>query len=273
MGSSSDLRVAIAGLGAIGKVLATKLDAGGIPGCSLSAVSGRDEQKTMGFVKSLSRAVPVVALGELEQHADIIVECAPAALLRQVIEPVLKAGKRVVVLSVGALLEHPELLSNPDFGNGGQILVPTGALLGLDAVTAAAEGKIESVRMVSRKPPIGFKDAPLLLEKNINLENLTEPLKLFDGTAREAARGFPANLNVAVALSLAGIGPDKTFLEVWADPHVTRNTHYIEVISDSAILKMTIENIPSENPKTGRITAQSVIALLRKLTTPVCVGT
>ena len=87
---------------------------------------------------------------------------------------------------------------------------------------------------------------------------------MFSGSAREAARGFPANLNVAVALALAGIGPDRTEVEVWADPTVTRNTHTIVVRSDVADLTMTIENVPSENPRTGRITALSVIRLLRK---------
>ena len=98
-------------------------------------------------------------------------------------------------------------------------------------------------------------------------------MRVFSGSAREAAKGFPANLNVAAALSLAGIGPDRTVLEIWADPTVTRNTHRIEVDSDSASFSMTIENIPSENPRTGRITALSVIALLRKLSAPVRVGT
>jgi len=273
MKHESDFRIAIAGLGAIGKVIATKLDNGSIPGCRLSAVCGRDPARTADFIASLSTAVPSVALGELVEHADIVVECAPARLVREIVEPVVMAGKKVIVLSVGALLEHPDLLDKRNFGQGGQIMVPTGAVLGLDAVTAAAEGKIQSVRMISRKPPIGFKGAPFLVENNIDIENLDKPLKLFDGTAREAAKGFPANLNVSVALSLAGIGPDQTFLEVWADTTVTRNTHSIEVVSDAAILHMTIENIPSENPKTGRITAQSVIAMLRKLSAPVRVGT
>lgn len=269
----STLRVAIAGLGAIGKVVARALDEGNIPGCKLAAVSGRDAVKTSAFVNSLSAPVPAVALDRLAEHADIVVECAPAALLRQIVEPVLKAGKKAVVLSVGALLQYPELTDQSLSSQGGQILVPSGAALGLDAIAAAAEGHIESVRMITRKPPIGFKGAPLLAEKNINIDDLTEPLRLFEGTARQAARDFPANLNVAVALSLAGIGPDKTYLEVWADPGVTRNTHSIRVVADSAVLQMTIENIPSENPKSSRITALSVIALLRKLSASVRVGT
>jgi aspartate dehydrogenase len=274
MGSNSEppvLRIGIAGLGEIGKALAHELDRG-IPGCRLAAVSGRDPAKTEKFIAGLSARVPAVKLGELAQHADIVVECAPAELLATIVAPVLAAGKKAIVLSVGALLDHPELMQRrPD--SCGQILVPTGALLGLDAVTAAAEGKIHSVRMVTRKPPLGLQGAPFIVEKNIDISNLQAPLKLFDGTARGAARGFPANLNVAVALSLAGIGPDRTLLEVWADPGVTRNTHRIEVDSDSASFVMTIENIPSENPKTGRITAKSVIALLRKMSAPVRVGT
>jgi aspartate dehydrogenase len=176
------------------------------------------------------------------------------------------------VLSAGALLENEDLIELAK-QNGGQIVVPTGALIGLDAVTAAAEGKILSVRMVTRKPVTGLAGAPYLVENNIDIERIKEPLRIFEGTAREAAKGFPANLNVAVALSLAGLGPDRTTLEIWADPALTRNVHRIEVESDSARFSMSIENIPSENPKTGRITALSVIAYLRKQGSALRVGT
>ena len=112
-----------------------------------------------------------------------------------------------------------------------------------------------------------------VVENKIDIESITEPMKIFEGSAREAAKGFPANLNVAVALSLAGIGPDATTLQIWADPALTRNVHRVEVDSDSARFSMQIENIPSENPKTGRITALSVIALLRKRGAALRVGT
>jgi len=129
------------------------------------------------------------------------------------------------------------------------------------------------VRMVTRKPVRGLAGAPYLAEHNIHIEDITAPLRIFEGTPREAAVGFPANLNVAVALSLAGIGPDRTRVEIWADPTVTRNTHRIEVDSDSARFSMSIENIPSENPRTGRITALSVIACLRKQRASLRIGT
>jgi aspartate dehydrogenase len=142
--------------------------------------------------------------------------------------------------------------------------VPTGGLLGLDAVGAAAEGEIRSLRLTTRKPPAGLVGAPGIEQSGVNLATLTEPVRVFAGTAREAARDFPANLNVAVALSLAGAGPDRTEVEIWADPSVTRNTHTIVMESEVADVTMTIENVPSENPRTGRITALSVISMLRK---------
>jgi aspartate dehydrogenase len=214
----------------------------------------------------------VLPIEGLSGVADIVIECAPSKLLRSIVAPFVSSGKTAIVLSAGALLDHEDLIELAE-QHGGQIVVPTGALIGLDAVTAAAMGKIHSVRMVTRKPINGLAGAPYIVENNIDIAGIIEPLKIFDGTARQAAKGFPANLNVAVALSLAGIGPDQTRLEIWADPTVTRNVHRIEVESDSARFSMAIENIPSENPRTGRITAQSVIAYLRKQRASLRVGT
>lgn len=263
--------VAIVGLGAIGQTLVRALAGGAVPGVALAGVAVRDQAKGEAILRSLGIDVPICEPGRLPQIADYIVECAPAAVFDQVVRPLLDAGKKVIALSVGAILSHPDLIDLAR-ERGGQIIVPTGALLGLDAVCAAAEGKIESVTMVTRKPIAGLLGAPYLIENNIDISKFTEAKLIFRGSARDAAKGFPANLNVAVALSLAGIGPDKTTLEIWADPTVTRNIHRIVVKSDSSSIDMTIENIPSENPKTGRITALSVIALLRKLTAPVRVG-
>jgi aspartate dehydrogenase len=266
------MKVAIAGLGAIGAALARKLGASAIPGVSLVAVSARDKEKARATLGPSLAQVQVLGIGDLAAVADVVVECAPAAILADIVRPVLDARKKAMVLSVGALLSHPELIDLAK-QKGGQIIVPSGALLGLDAVSAAAEGTIHSVRMVTRKPVKGLLGAPYLEENRIDIASIVEPLRVFEGTAREAAKGFPANLNVAVALSLAGIGPDQTRLEIWADPHLTRNTHRIVVDSDAARFEMQIENTPSKNPKTGRITALSVIAALRKLTSPLRVGT
>lgn len=270
--AGSTRRVAVAGLGAVGMEVVRHLDRG-IPGLELVSVSARDAARAEAKLAELDRPVPVLPLAELSEASDLVVECAPAELLHEVAGPALRRGRLLMVISVGALLSAPELIELART-RGTQIIVPTGALLGLDAVTAAAEGTIHSVRMVTRKPAAGLKGAPHLVQRGIDLDGLREPLLVFEGSAREAAAGFPANLNVAAALSLAGIGPDRTMLQVWADPGVERNVHEIEVESDSARFSMRIENIPThDNPRTGRITAQSVIAALRKLSSPLRIGT
>jgi aspartate dehydrogenase len=267
----ANLRVAIAGLGPIGMKVAEALDRG-IDGLVLTAVSVQNPEKHLTWLGNLRTTPAVLPIEQLSEAADMVIECAPGRLLRSIVAPFVAKGKTAVVLSAGALLDNEDLIELAR-QNGGQIVVPTGALIGLDAVTAAAVGNIHSVKMVTRKPVQGLAGAPYIVENNIDIERITEPLRIFEGTAREAAKGFPANLNVAVALSLAGIGPDRTRLEIWADPTVTRNIHRVEVESDSARFSMSIENIPSENPKTGRITALSVIAYLRKQRSALSVGT
>jgi aspartate dehydrogenase len=264
-------RVAIAGLGAIGRALARRL-ADGLPGLVLACAATRDQVKAQAWLEAQRIACPLVEPEDFPARADIAVECAPAAALERICRPMLEAGKKVMVLSAGALLPRPELVELAK-ARGGQIIVPTGALLGLDAVTAAAEGEIHSVRMITRKPPRGLHGAPYLVANGIGVDGLNEAKRVFCGTARDAAAGFPENVNVAAALSLAGIGPDRTTIEIWADPAIECNCHTIEVDSDSARFSLSIENIPSENPKTGRITALSAVAALRKLHAPLRVGT
>jgi aspartate dehydrogenase len=270
--SSRALTVAVAGFGAIGQVLAKTLDAG-IPGLRLVAVSARNVERVKAATAGWRNPPVVESLARLAERADIVVECLPAAAFLEVAEPTLRAGRTLVVASVGQLLAQPQL-KDLAVRHGGRIVVPTGALIGLDAVVAAAEGAIRSVKMVTRKPPKGLAGAPHLVANNIDVERITAPTVVFSGSAREAVKGFPANVNVAAALSLAGIGPDRTTIEVWADPTIDRNKHTIEVEADSARFSMTIENVPSEeNPRTGKITALSVIACLRKLVSPVRIGT
>ena len=266
-----DQRVAVVGLGPIGRKVVEALDKG-IDGLVLAAVSVQDPAKHRDFLAGLSKPPAILPIDGLADIADLVIECAPAKLVRSIVAPFVSRGKTAVVLSAGALLENEDLIALAK-QNGGQIVVPTGALIGLDAMTAAAEGNILSVRMVTRKPVNGLVGAPYLVANKIDIEGITEPLRVFEGTAREAAKGYPANLKVAVALSLAGLGPDRTRLEIWADPALTRNVHRMEVDSDSARFSMSIENIPSENPKTGRITALSVIAYLRKQRSALRVGT
>jgi aspartate dehydrogenase len=265
------LKVGLAGLGAVGLEVARRLEAG-VPGLVLTAVAVRDQDKARRNLPGAGDRIPIVPAEALAQSCDVVVEGLPPTAFRGVASSVVEAGKIFMPLSVGQLLDNWDLVARAK-ETGARILVPTGALLGLDAVRAVAEGTIHSVTMVTRKPPGGLEGAPYLVERGISVKDLKEPLKIFDGTAREGARGFPANVNVAAALSLAGIGPDKTRLEIWADPALTRNTHRIEVDADTARFSMSIEGIPSANPRTGRIVPLSAIATLRGLVSELKVGT
>ena len=263
--------VAIGSLGTIGLRVAKRLD-DGIDGLSLTAVSANNRDAAGKKTEGFKQPPKVVALGELAAHADIVVECAPAAVFREIAEPVIDAGKKFMPLSVGALLSHWDLVDRAA-QTGAKILVPSGALLGLDAVRAAKEGQFKRVSMVTRKPPAGLVGAPHLVDNNISIDNLSEPKLVFEGSARDGARGFPANVNVAAALPLAGPGPDETSLQIWADPTLERNTHRIKVEADSASFEMQMYSIPTtEKPATGRIVALSVIASLRAQVSPLVIG-
>jgi aspartate dehydrogenase len=262
--------VAIAGMGAIGLELARALDRG-VEGLRLVAVSARDRVRATAAVAGFAAPPAVVGLAELAQ-ADIVVEATPAAVFDEVAGPAIAAGRILVTCSVGALLPRMALVEQAR-QTGARIVVPTGALLGLDAVRAAAEGPVTSVSIETRKPPGGLGGAPYLVKNGIDVSRITEPQLVFEGNAYDAAAGFPANVNVAAALALAGVGPERTTVRIWADPGVTRNIHTVRVDSDAARLTMTVENVPSEaNPRTGKLTALSVLACLRGLSSTLKVG-
>ena len=267
---TNTLTVGIGGFGAVGRKVAEALDKG-VEGLSLKAVSARDRDKAKRNMAGFANPVPVVGLAELAD-CDIVVEGLPAAVFDDIANPAIERGRIFVPTSVGQLLPRPELVERARV-TGARIIAPTGALLGLDAVRAAAEGVIHSVTMVTRKPPNGLEGAPHLVKNNISVEGLTEAKLVFEGSAREGAIGFPANVNVAAALALAGVGPDATKLQVWADPAVDRNMHRIEVEADSCRFTLEIANVPSEeNPRTGKNTALSVLVCLKGLTETLKIG-
>ncbi|MFL5252821.1 MAG: aspartate dehydrogenase [Rhodopila sp.] len=262
--------VAIAGLGAIGLPLARALDVG-VDGLRLIGVACRDPVKAQANLADFQAEPRLMGVAELAE-ADIVVEAASASAFEPIARAAIEAGRIFVPASVGALLPRMHLARLAQ-QTGARIIVPTGALLGLDAVRAAAEGPVESVTLETRKPPAALAGAPYLARNGISMEALTEPRLVFEGNAMQAAAGFPANVNVAAALALAGIGPVRTKVRIWADPAVTRNMHTITVDAEAARFTMTIENVPSaDNPKTGRLTGLSMLACLRGLVSTLKVG-
>ena len=213
-----------------------------------------------------------VLLGE----ADLVVEAAGAGAVRDHAVEVLDAGCDLVVLSVGALADASlrEDVLGAARRNDAVVHVPSGAIAGIDAIKAAAiTGELESVSLTTTKPPAGLAGAPYVEEHDVDLD-VEEPTTVFEGSAAEAAPAFPSNINVAMALSLAGIGPEETTVQIVADPDEENNVHHIEAAGGMGQIETTVRNVPSPtNPKTSYLAAVSAIEKLRGLGATVRVGT
>ncbi len=268
------LHVGIAGLGAIGMPVARWLDSSANNhNLKLVAVSAQNIRVAEEKVASFNKVPPVVDLNHLVEASDTIVEALPPEYFEELAEPAIEQGKTLIILTLTSLMKRLDLIDKAK-ETGASLIAASGALVGFDGIRAASKGTVDSVLMKTRKPPEGLKKAPLVLEKGIDMDCLTEPLLLYKGTVRDAAAKFPANVNVAVSLALAGIGLDDTEYEIWADPGVRRNLHNITVEADAVSLNLDIANIPSEeNPATGKLTPLSVIATLERLVAPFTVGT
>jgi aspartate dehydrogenase len=270
-GNMPNNKVALAGLGAIGSTIARALDTG-IADLKLVAVAEAQPGRAQSLVDQLKTRPEILRPGDLAGAADIIVESASASAFDEIANPAIEAGKTLVPCSIGALLFRPALITRAA-ATGARIVVPTGAIAGLDAVRAVAQGRIERVVLESRKPPAGLVGVPYLENSGIDVRVITEARKVFSGDAAAAVRHFPANANVAAALALAGVGPQRTEVEIWADPAVTRNVHTIRIEAESARLTIVVENIPSDdNPKTSKLAALSIIACLSGLRGSLKVG-
>lgn len=266
------ITVGIVGMGTIGQAIARALDAGDIP-ARLAAVSSRNLGKVRQFVTTLREKPEVVDLETLIRRSDLVIEAATQVALAEIAPRTLVAGKDLMVLSVGGLLDHPDW-QELAYTRGSKLYVPSGAIVGLDGVKGACIGRVERVTITSRKPPGGLAGAPYVEEQGIDVFGLTEETVLFEGSAREACKGFPANVNVSAALSLAGIGPDQTRIRIIVVPGGCRNMHDIEVVGEFGRLTTHIENVPSEtNPRTGKLSYLSAIAMLREITGVMRCGT
>jgi aspartate dehydrogenase len=262
--------IGVVGCGAIGQALLKAADAGKLSP-RVAGVASRTETTAREFLATLKNPPRYLPLAELIAASELIVEAAGGAVVPNLAKEVFAAGKDLMIISVGALLDHPEVIETAR-RTGCRLYMPSGAIAGLDGIKSASIGQITHVTMTTRKPPGGLEGAPHLVQNRISLAGLTEEREVFSGTAREACKGFPANVNVSAAVSLAGIGPDQTRIRIIAVPGLKRNCHDIEVEGEFGRLHVHIENVPSENPKTGKLTALSIIRAVQDVVDPVRIG-
>jgi aspartate dehydrogenase len=210
-------RIGIVGCGAIGKAILKAADAGQI-NVDVAGVSARTEAPAQEFLASLHHDWPLVSQSDLIAASDLIIEAAGGHVVPELAAAVFDAGKDLMLISIGALVAHPEVMARSR-ETGCRLLMPSGAIIGLDGIKSASVGKIDHVTMVSRK------------------------------------------------------GPDRTILKVIAVPGLQRNCHDIEVEGEFGLMRLHLENIPSENPKTGKLTAMSIIRTVQQAVDPVHLGT
>ena len=249
-------KIGVVGVGALGSIVVQALVDGKIDGYELIGVS--DLNKT-------AFDVPHLSTEDVVKSADIIVECLPPAAAPALAKQVLDNNKTLILISSSALLLYPEI-GDWIQASSGRIIVPSGAISGLDAVSALKEGGIDRVTIRTTKPPKGLTGAPYVIENNIDMDDLSEKTCIFSGNAYDAAKAFPANVNVAATLSYAGLGPEKTQVEVWADPDAKGNSHEIVAKGGSSTITSRVDNLPDpNNPKSSMLAGYSIIATLKKL--------
>jgi len=266
-------KLGIIGCGNIGNEIAQAIDKGDI-NVSLRACYDTDMAKFEKLRAGLKNIkCEFMDAEDLIKECDLIVECASKASVKGIFELAIKHSKDIVFLSAGGVIENMELVEEAK-RQLINVYVPSGAVVGIDGLDAAKYHGLKKVTLITRKPPQAFRGNEYLIKKGIELDTIKTETIIFEGSAREAVKDFPANVNVAATLSIAGVGPDETKVKVIVDPFLSANTHEIIVEGDFGRFRAITENLPSPtNPKTSYLTALSTIVLIKKIVEPIHIGT
>ena len=262
--------IALIGYGAIAHMVVDELanDSGEI---QIDAVLVR-ENRIAAARRDLPAPINVVTTVSelLATEPDLVVECAGQSAVREYADAVLTAGVDLMVIATGAFADTGLLddLTSRAKRAGARLLLPSGAIAGIDGLTALRVGGLDVVRYTSTKPPAAWGGTPA--EDAFDLAALTEPTVIFSGSPIDAARDYPKNANLAMTVALAGIGVAKTEIQLVADPGTTNNTGRIHAEGRFGRLEVEIEGQPApDNPKTSASTALSIVHAIRNLTATV----
>jgi len=268
------MKIALIGCGAIGTILAQAIK-DKVVNVDLDCVYDKIEEKGKDFAKKFNtkfRTFDEI----LKENIDLIIEAASQEAVRTLVPSILKSKKNVMIMSTGALVD-PQLLNEIKIlanENGLKVYLPSGAIVGLDGIKSANILGIEKVTLKTRKPLKSLEDAPFFKKHSINLKEIKKPTIIYEGSAGEAVKMFPENVNVSATLSLAGIGANRTRVQIILDPTIDKNIHELVAEGKFGSIKTIAENIPSpHNPKTSYMAALSAIATLKKITESIQVGT
>lgn len=262
-------RVGLLGCGTIGSQLAISVDSDKIVNASLVALFDVAKDNLQNLKSKLYSSPEAYSdFGRfLASSTDIVVEAASQDAVRSFGKSILEEGKDMMVMSVGALADGTFLseLLQTAAKKGCRIYVPTGAIAGMDAIRSVRH-LLDSVTLTTTKNPKALAGAPFFETSKIKIDDIAKSTVIYEGAAAEAVRAFPANVNVAAVLSLAGIGVDKTKVKIVADPQATMNRHEIAATGSFGEIIIMVSNVPSPgNPKTSFLAVLSAIECLRSI--------
>lgn len=259
------IRIVLGGFGNVGQQIAHRLAAAPDETIQIVAIAARDKSKAAHAARDLGLDVPIITAEDAPDFQATLVECATYDGFRDVVEPTLRAGGKVVAVSVGALAVNMDLIEIAE-ASGATLQIAGGTLPGLDILRAAAEDEIEAVELTSHINPASLVHEPYVHDHGIDLAAAASgPVDVLDGSAREAAAHFPRHFNVAVTLALAGIGLDRTRVHIRADGTLPGARHRLRIRASAVTLDMESQNYPSpRNNRTSRIVALSILAALRR---------
>ena len=257
------VKVGIVGCGCIGSKLCRAVSSGAVR-AEVVALHDIDREHAETVRSELNLGAKIVSFEELVALSDVIAECAASECAPKVVEAAISSGKIALIMSVGGLIQRADLFDRIRQA-GARIIIPSGAIAGVDAIEAAAQDSLNEVTLITTKPPAGLRGAPYLVENGIDIDGIDQQTVVFEGTAVDAVAAFPQNVNVAATLSFAGLGPQRTRVKVVADPSASANTHEVRANGAFGTLVTKTQNVPSEdNPKTSRLAALSAISALKK---------
>ena len=267
------MKVGIVGCGTIGSEIAVAISKGEIPGYSLAGLYDNNENQIAKLLPLIKKTEVFKNLIELINKSDLVFEATQKSFMPLVVEKALLAKKKVLAMSVGGIVERPDLLSLAERQQA-HLFFPSGAMCGIDGILAGNESNLNKIQITSTKHPRSLMNAPYVIKNKISLENLDKPKIIFEGTAAEAINEFPANVNVSITLSLASLGIERTIVRIIADPNCQKTRQEIFAEGDFGSIMTVTEGVASpSNPSTGYLAILSAKATLRRINSMVHVGT
>jgi len=262
-------RIGIVGCGTIGTFLAKRIDKELKDHARLAGLCDLDQEKVKTLSSKFSKKIPALPLKKLIEKSDLVIEAASSGISAKICKTAVENKKDILIMSIGGLIRNYKSLFNLAKKNNAKIILPSGALCGLDGLKSAKSANIKKVTLTTRKPPKGLEGAPFIKNNNIDLHSISKESVIFDGTAEEAVKAFPKNINVSALLSIAGMGPKKTHVVIITSPEYMVNMHEVEVEGDFGRLIAKTENVPSpDNAKTSYLASLSALATLKEFLVP-----